>query len=136
MTTLLVGTLRVLGVLELHATSTSRVTHHRMGTTSPAYPPPTDNDGLQLRLNAFSRCLDTASLQKAYNTWLLLNKGVAAWSDLERWVQQQLPTIDLVHNQYEALVAHEQEPSVAGLLERRSIQAARERVEAVLVINK
>jgi hypothetical protein len=56
-------------------------------------------EGLQLRLNAFSRCLGTASLQKAYNTWLHINKSVATWSDLERWIQQQLPTIDLVHVQ-------------------------------------
>ena len=48
-----------------------------MDTTSPAYPPASDREGLQLRLNAFSRCLGTASLQKAYNTWLSINKSVA-----------------------------------------------------------
>jgi hypothetical protein len=77
-----------------------------MDTTSPAYPPATDKEGLQLRLNAFSRCLGTASLQKAYNTWLHINKSVATWSDLERWIQQQLPTIDLVHKQFSAIVGH------------------------------
>jgi hypothetical protein len=67
-----------------------------MRSTSPAYPPASDKEGLQLRLNAFSRCLGSAALQKkAYNTWLSINKSVATWSDLERWIQQQLPTIDL-----------------------------------------
>jgi len=79
-----------------------------MDTTSPAYPPASDREGLQLRLNAFSRCLGTASLQKAYNTWLSINKSVATWADLERWIQQQLPTIDLVHKQFSAIVGHKQ----------------------------
>jgi hypothetical protein len=79
-----------------------------MDTTSPAYPPASDKEGLQLRLNAFSRCLGTASLQKAYNTWLSINKSVATWADLERWIQQQLPTIDLVHKQFSAIVGHKQ----------------------------
>jgi hypothetical protein len=79
-----------------------------MDTTSPAYPPASDKEGLQLRLNAFSRCLGTAPLQKAYNTWLSINKSVATWADLERWIQQQLPTIDLVHKQFSAIVGHKQ----------------------------
>jgi len=98
-----------------------------MDTTSPAYPPASDREGLQLRLNAFSRCLGTASLQKAYNTWLSINKSVATWSDLERWIQQQLPTIDLVHKQFSAIVGHkscaESTPSAIKAHTRNWLQA-------------
>lgn len=76
---------------------------------SPACQPVTDKDaGLRASsasINAaFTRCLGTASLQKAYNTWLHLNKGVAIWADLERWVSSNCQPLRAISSSGDAYI--------------------------------